>query len=148
MGTADKSVKTGFYISLSGAKQRGPRGTLVDIYLTFRLISQSICRAIAFVRTQYLCGFQRDKLPRFATRHISHKNKDIRKSVLIASKSLLISKSNFKVGNSSQSPDTSLNHFTLCVGGFVGFCFKLSWRFHDVTFFKKRLYRMHKQWPN
>jgi len=61
---------------------------------------------------------------------------------------LMISKSNLWIEHSPKGFDPTPNHFTFCVGGFVGFCFKLPWRFQGVTFLKKRLYRMHKHWPN
>ena len=61
---------------------------------------------------------------------------------------LNVSNSNLWIEHSLQTPDLNYTHFTLCVGGFVGFCFKLPWRFQGVTFLKKRLYRMHKHWPN
>ena len=61
---------------------------------------------------------------------------------------LIVSKSNLKIGHSLQSLISNHTPFIICVGGFVGFCFKLPWRFQGVTFLKKRLYRMHKHWPN
>jgi len=107
---------------------------------------------MTFHKIHYPCGFYRKKLPHFATRHISLKNEDIDKCVLKVSKSSSLNcwfpKSNLEVGHSPKGFDPTPNHFTLCVGGFVGFCFKLSQMFQGVTFFKKRLYRMHKQWPN